>query len=305
MKYLLDWTGNPIYPFWQNFLATGKGDWFVDRPLTPKQWLYTRISQGILVATVVAGLWVWRRRPRGRWLWWFGLMNLGFVSFMLGFAAYRQSWLDRIWVDRLWNWPQMFLGAVLAILMLGWLPRRYTWWRKLRLGWLGLLGVVAGSQLLWLVIVNNMGFVPWKWSFFKPLAKAVASEYQGGRILLPEVADFLSYGLYKNGIEGKNFVGQMFGPFHYMEEEPFVNWQENRQIMADFLRDNNIKLVVNEPEGKYLQLMKKEPSWFTLLGVLGADREYKKIEKGESIGWRDYYFQGYMSIWQVSLPDKI
>lgn len=30
MKYLLDWTGNPIYPIYWNFLANVKGEWFAD-----------------------------------------------------------------------------------------------------------------------------------------------------------------------------------------------------------------------------------------------------------------------------------
>jgi 4-amino-4-deoxy-L-arabinose transferase-like glycosyltransferase len=268
MKYLLNWTGNPIYPFWQNFLATGRGDWFIGKPLTEKQLVYTAISKGIFFFLVLLAIWLWRKRPRARWLWFFGVMNAGFVSFMLGFTAYKESWLDRIWVDRLWNWPQVCLGIFIAVLVLFWLPERWRWWKKLKLGWLTIAGVVVASQLLWRVIIANDGFVPYKWWFFRPLAKTVAENYKGGSILLPEQADFLAYALYKyNGIEGKHFVGQMFGPFFYIEGSAFANWDKYRETVKNFYTKNDIRLMVLPvAKSDYMTLVEREPSWFKEVG---------------------------------------
>ncbi|MCH7560844.1 MAG: hypothetical protein IIC67_05675 [Thaumarchaeota archaeon] len=202
---------------------------------------------------------------------------MGFVSFMLGFAEYKQSWLERIWVDRLWNWPQMFLGIALSVAVLYWLPKKIKLWQKLRLGWGVVLSVVVASQLLWVIIVRNDGLVPYKWAFFRPLAQVVAQEYEGGSILLPEVTDFLVYALNRyNGIEGKYFVGQMFGPFFYIEGDAFLNWEENQEQVEKFFRKEDIRLmVVADLEGPYMQLTKKEPRWFTYLNDFGGMKIYK------------------------------
>ncbi|OGV91416.1 hypothetical protein A2783_02625 [Microgenomates group bacterium RIFCSPHIGHO2_01_FULL_45_11] len=265
MKYLLDWTGNAIYPVWTNFFATAKGEWFEGKTLTAQQLLYTHISQGIFIATFLVTALIFWQRPKAKWIWFFGLMNIGFVSFMLGFTAYKESWMDRIWVDRLMNWPQMFVSLLLAVLLLYWLPRQFSLWRTLRVGWLAIIALVLSSQLLWQVIAQNGGFVPYKWWFFRPLAKIIAESYQGGSILVPTQADFLAYALYKyNGIEGKNLVGQMFGPFFYIEGDAFTNWEENKETVKNFFRQNDIRLmIVSGFSNDYRQLAEQEPTWFT------------------------------------------
>lgn len=280
MKYLTDKTGNAIYPVVTNFFATARGDWFEGKILKPDQLLYIGIAKGMFIATALVTVWFFKKKPRGKWLWVFGLMNMGFVTGILGFTAYKESWMDRIWVDRLWNWPQMFLGIFLAVVVLWWLPKRWKWWRKLKLGWLVIGGVVVGSQLLWQVFVKNDGFMPYKWGFYRPLAKIVADRYEGGAILLPERTDFLVYALVKyNGIEGKNFIGQMFGPFFYIEGDAFANWEEHRPTVEKFFKENDIRLMVldikYDEEPVYLKLIEQEPGWFTHMDTFGEAEVYR------------------------------
>jgi hypothetical protein len=283
MKYLVNWTGNAIYPVAINFMATAEGGWFAGVNFDRKALTNIAICKGIFIGAGLGTILVWWKKIKGRWLWFFGLMNLGFLGYMLGFSEYRQSWMaeDRVWVDRLWNWPQMFLGIVMAVVVLGWLPKRFKWWKKLHLGWLTMGAVVVMSQLLWKVYVDNGGFASFRWNYIRPLAKVTIGAYEGGSILLPEITDFLAYALYRyEGIEGKYFVGQMFGPFYYIEGDAYENWEENRARVADFFRENDIRLmVINDKQERkrddYLRLIRKEPDWFTFVTEYHEKMIYK------------------------------
>ncbi len=139
---------------------------------------------------------------------------------------------------------------------------------------------MVGSQLLWQVFVKNGGFMPYKWGFYRPLAKTVADKYEGGAILLPERTDFLVYALVKyNGIEGKNFIGQMFGPFFYIEGDAFADWEEHRPTVEKFFKESDIRLMVldikYDEEPDYLKLTEQEPGWFTQIDSFGEGKVYR------------------------------
>jgi len=268
MKYLLDQTGNPIYPIYWNFLASVKGEWFTDVPLPPGTLQAQFISRIVFVFGILAGLLTLFKRPRFYLLFLFGFANVVFLGFMLGFSAYIRGYLPRFWIDRLFAWPYAFIGILLSVVFLFWLPARFRFFGKLKLGWLVLIGGLLISQIAWNPIEKNAKIGIERFEKERELAEEVASVYQGGTILIPEDRPPFVYALVNNhGIKGDNLLGQMYDPFFYFkEEDPFLNWSNYRQEVFNWLRQYNVRLlVVYQDRERYQKLIKKEPEAFHLV----------------------------------------
>lgn len=269
MKYLVSWTGNWIYPIYWNFLASVKGEWFDDMPIVGARLLAKRISQGIFGYGLVGGVTTLIKRPKHALLFLFGFANITFIGFMIGFGSYVKGYISRFWVDRLFNWPYLFTGILVIVLLFYFIPKIVG---KLStvvqvFAWLFLGSALLISQLLWQPINNFMSNVENIYNTEKGWANEIGSNYKGGTVLLPEDRPYITYFLVNDfGINGKNMEGQMFDPFFYFEdkENPFSNWGEDREVVLDWLKERNIKLIaltVDKPT--YLGLIEREPEFFT------------------------------------------
>jgi len=72
--------------------------------------------------------------------------------------------------------------------------------------------------------------------------------------------------------------GQMFDPFFYFEnkDNPFNNWGEDREKIIDWLKNNNIKLIVlTQLKPTYLGLVEREPQYFKEIPSLEYIRMFK------------------------------
>ena len=267
MKYLMGYTGNPIYPIYWNFMGNAAGAWMADIPLDATK---LAVQWGFRVVAVVCVIGIWRvliSKRRHALLYLLGLGNLLFLSIMLGFSAYVRGFLPRFFVDRIFEWPYAFLGLIIAV----WLVKEVA----PRLGrsvgpavpWVGIVGVLAVSQLAWPVI----------WRYFEPgrllyesefsAATAIAQKYEGGVVSMPEDRPWQTYWLVNDfDLDARSIEGQMYDPFAYMSGDPFANWSENREAISSWLETRNIELLVFDVgETRYEELVRHEPTWFQRL----------------------------------------
>lgn len=264
MKYLVTYTGSYIYPIKLNFLASVKGEWFVDVPIVGFKLMAKRISQAIFGFGLLGGLLTLWKKPKQGLLWLFGFANICFIGFMVGFGAYVKGFIPRIWVDRLYNWPYLFTGIVIITGFFYYLPKTWPWVNKLKLNWLVLIAGLVISQRLWLPINRYMNQSTDIYAGEKDSAREIAAAYQGGKVLLPEDRPYLTYYLAHDfGIEGKNMVGQMFDTFFYIEEKTLA-----QEETIKWLKENDIRLLaLTVPKETYLELIASRPKQFIKLAT--------------------------------------
>lgn len=268
MKYLATWTNNYIYPIYWNFLANAKGAWAADIPIIGEKLLAKQISQGIFAFGLIGGLITLVKRPRYALFFLFGFMNIVFIGFMLGFSAYVKGYFGRFWLDRLYNWPYLFTVILVLIFLFYTLPKLVPVFDKIKLNWTILLLGIILSQYVWYPINFYMKVQGIKDinRGEKEVASQIAGAYRGGKILMPEDHAAITYFLAHDfDISGEKMVGQMFDPFFYFknQKDPFLNWGEDRIIVLNWLKKEDIRLIALTAEKPtYLGLVEREPSIF-------------------------------------------
>ena len=225
IKYMLDYTGNAIYPIYWNFMAGTVGKWIDERPLTAEQVQVQFVARLILIVTVIAVVWILWKRPRYTLFLLLGLGNILMMSTVLGLGAYIRGYVTRVIYDRLLAVPYMYLGIFFTLVLFYMvLPRIEN--RRLRVisGWIVIALVLGVSQLAWQPILSTYDNGREIWSHEKTLANDIAAKYEGGTILIPEDRPYLTYLLARDhDISGKNLQGQMYDPFAYFDvDDPFA-----------------------------------------------------------------------------------
>ncbi|MBN1263781.1 MAG: glycosyltransferase family 39 protein [Candidatus Pacebacteria bacterium] len=265
MKHLLDRTGNAIYPMYWNFLGNMKGKWQANLPPNSAQLLAQKIYIGVLGAMVLFGIWLMIKRPKFLPFFAIGVGNWTILGLTVGLSKYLLSYMTRFWVDRIMILPYMFLAVWFSAVIFKFLGKR--WFFSL-IGWLLVLGLISATQFLWRPIWYWRGMTEGQWESKVALAEGVSQYYEGGRVLFFENHPASTYWLvYHEGIEGDKIIGQMFDPYFYMEGDPYDNWGENREIVLDWLKKEDIRLMafLGDRE-RYLRLVEKEPKFFERLG---------------------------------------
>ena len=264
MKYMLDHTGNPIYPVYWNFLAGTAGRWMQDVVLNAEQLTVQLVARIVLLVSLVLAGWVLWKRPRSALFLLLGIGNIILIGIVLGLGKYINGYITRVLVDRLLAVPYGYVGIFLAIGALYLLPRQGHRIAGLMAGWASVLLVFGASQLAWVPLLNYYEPLRPLWDMEMELADQVEFYYHGGTIAIPEDRQALTYGLVRfQGIEGKNLEGQMYDPFSYIEGDPFQDWQKNRQLVWRWLTDHNITLLVfYDGKPQYEEMIRREPGWF-------------------------------------------
>lgn len=266
MKYLATYTNNFIYPIYWNFLASVKGEWFADLPIIGEKLMAKRISQGIFGFGVIGAVITVLKRPKYSLLFLLGFGNIIFIGFMVGFGSYVKGYIPRYWVDRLYNWPYLFTAILILILLFYIVPKKLPTLNKLKVNWLVFIIMLSASQLIWLPINQFMEGVGEGIYREKAIAAEIGINYKGGSLLLPEDRAQITYFLANDyGVKGKDMRGQMFDPFYYFpdKENPFSNWGEDRKVVLDWLKKENIKLIaLTTPKPTYIGLFEREKQKF-------------------------------------------
>jgi hypothetical protein len=286
MKYMLDYTGNPIYPIYWNFLAGTAGRWMEDVVLNTEQLAVRLVARIILILSVAAAGWVLWRRPKGKLFLLLGLGNIIMLGIVLGLGKYINGYITRVLVDRLLALPYGYIGIFLAIALLYVLPRHMPRRSALVFGWAAIIAVFGVAQLVWEPLMGYYDPLRGVWEKERVLADEVAARYQSGTISIPEDRQALTYALARfHGIEGKNLDGQMYDPFAYIEGNPFTNWDQNRQVIRAWLVDRDISMLVfYRGKANYEEMVAREPGWFVNVGSAydGAVLLYRVRQNGDS-----------------------
>ncbi len=278
MKYLLDWTGNPIYPIWWNFMGNMAGEWAnMAVSLNSFQVQTKLIFQILFVLGLIIALIVFIRKPKYYLFSLLGLGNIMLIALMFGFSAYIWGYIPRYWVDRLMLLPHIYIGAFFSAFLLYFLPKK--WPKIVYISWPLVILILLVSFSLWKPILRYYNPSREIWKNEQELASAVASYYKSGSVLIPEDKPVLTYSLVRyHNIKGPNLVGQMFDPFYYMKGDPFADWEENKKIIFDWIKEYDIKLMAFYPDReRYNKLIEKEPNSFNLLSEGGSIKVYEVV----------------------------
>jgi hypothetical protein len=279
MKYLLDYTGNPIYPIYWNFLGNAAGEWMEDIPLNTVQIIAMWGFRLLTLISAYLAIRVLQKKPRHAVLGLLGLGNTLFLSVLLGFSAYVRGFLPRFLVDRIFLIPYIVLGLFIAVLVQEWTSRQDLKAVKVYGGWVIIFVVLGLSQWAWKPI----------WDYFEPgtalwpreheVAEEIAANYEVGVISIPEDRPWLTYFLVHDyGITGRQLEGQMYDVFAYFEEDPFANWNESRGAVQHWLASRNIQLIAfYRGKENYEEMINREPQWFRQIATLkhGAMKLYE------------------------------
>jgi hypothetical protein len=269
MKYLLDHTGNLIYPVWWNFLANVVGKWEFREELTQLQLFVKPIFIGLMIFSLLAILVILWKKPRGSLLLLLGFGNWLLLGIFFGVAAYIKSFEIWFWMIRFFVFPYVF-AALLVIIFLFYLLPKITrlGFVKIYLAIFGWILVILGLffwQLAWQPILVEYKKTQTTWQNKIAWADQISKKYQGGKILIDEGEPDLTYTLVKfEGITGKNIVGQMYDPFFYIgEDEAFTNWGKYRKDVLNWLKKEEIRLImVRSDRERYKKLFEKEKELF-------------------------------------------
>lgn len=270
MKYLLDYTGNPIYPIYWNYLGGTAGLWMVEVPLEIDQIIAQWTARVVLVVASFAAYRIIRSRPKSTLILTLGLGNIIMLGLVLGVGAYIYGYSPRINVDRLMVVPLMFVGVFIAIALFGRGSDVRTPRIRAVAGWMAVIALIIGIQSIWLPLIDYYEPLNSVWSREVKMANEIASYYDGGTISIPEDRPGLTYALVQyHGISGSNINGQMYDAFAYISGNAFDDWESNREIVLDSLEKTGVRfLVVYRSDTDYMELVSREPKMFRLLEVL-------------------------------------
>ncbi len=270
MKYLLDHTGNPIYPLWWNYLANAKGVWAegADPTFTGLQVFMKPILLVIGALSFVGIIYVLIKRPKGNLLHLYGLGNIFFLGTFMGASHYLKGWEWWFPVIRFFVFPYLFLALLLFTVF----KAREGKIRHVMNGILltFVIAITVVSQATWFPILKRFNETRGLWTVTESWGATVGEHYQGGRVLFPEHDPNFTYSaVYYGGIKGQNVIGQMFDPYYYMGEDPYANWGENEKTVLQWIKDEDIKLAVfRNDEKRYQELIKRRPELFEKVTVL-------------------------------------
>jgi len=295
LKYMLDYTGNPIYPIYWNFLGAVAGEWSPSvKELAPRLVPARLICQILTGIFFISGLIVLWKKFKSYLFLLLGFANLAFVFLILGFGVYlygfsavpiHSGFIDKIWIGKLFAFPWAFLATLAVIFLLYFLPKRMG-----RLGTaLGTLGFLVGlgaTQLIWPSINQHYLLYKSPLKANRKAAEIVASKYTGGgTILLPPQSEFLTYFLvYNEGISGEKLVSSFYSPFYYYKgKDPFLEWVDFREEVIEWLKKQQAKLfVVDTYEENHPRMMElEEGKLFEAVGAIQPFIIYK-VKIGEN-----------------------
>ena len=279
MKVLLDQTGNAIYPLWWNFFANAVGKWEYT-PVSASQAAVRPVLGALLIAAAVGLGWSLWKRPASYMLLTFGFGYWVFVAGMLGFTSYLASWVWWMPITRVFAFPYVFGGALLAIVLLWWAPGRFGK-RALPVGWAAIAGVLLLSQLAWIPIGQVFGPTEANWQATLASGRQLGAwyneaPYQGHALSVPPDRPDVTYALARyGGVEGKHLVSEMYDPFYYLPSG--YRYEDHRStvntLMQCWLDKTDTRVIAMPDANKNYELMREyNPDWFVQLGTMTETR---------------------------------
>jgi hypothetical protein len=201
-----------------------------------------------------------------------GFGTTAFISGFIGLTAYLNSYEPWFWMTRFFVFPYIFAGLLVAAFGLGWLPSRVRWWGKLGLGWLVVLPLLLALQLTWPAVLHDVreGYTTRTTGRgLQEQGTFVAEARDAGTVLIPEGIPQFTYALARyGGVEGKDILGQMYGPtFYYQGGDPLEDWETvGPEMWKWFERQDVTTLVIRPADELFLKMIEEQPDRFIHVG---------------------------------------
>ena len=271
-KFLLDQTGNPIYPLYVNFQFVGLGAAGTGATVAQGQQLLW-IPIGIAVGACAAGLgWSLWKRPSSHLL-----LTYGFGYSALSFATYLRYASE--WKERRFEFPLDFAAILIAVLVLEVLPKKRA---QLRMpGWVAAAAGVLAVQVVWAPIQGAYSATEPLFRYEVQLGHAIGAvynqpEYRGGVLNMPGDEPTLLYVLARDeGITGDRITSQFYDPFYYLPGG--YRYSEHREVVGPLLQcwlwNTRTRVMLLSPPGPlsqsitdYQAFIADHPDWFQQVG---------------------------------------
>jgi hypothetical protein len=271
-KFLLDQTGNPIYPLYVNFQFVALGAGGTSATLSQGQQLLW-IPLGIGVLASVSGLaWALWKRPAS-----YLLLTYGFGYSALSFATYLRYASE--WKERRFELPLDFAAILLAVLLIEVLPKRIGGLRFP--GWAAAAAGVLAAQFLWAPIQNAYASTAPLFRYELKVGRAVGAvynlpEYRGSVLNMPGDEPTLLYVMARDQhVPGNRIISQFYDPFYYLPGG--YRYSDHRAVVGPLLQcwlsTTRTRLMLLSPPGPlsqsvadYQAYMADNPGWFTQVG---------------------------------------
>lgn len=271
-KFLLDQTGNPLYPLTVNFQFVGLGSGGTGGQASGDTTAWAVFASGAVLSAAGAAWALWKR-PRGHLL-----LVYGFGYSALSLVTYLRYATE--WKERRFELPLDFAAILIAVVLVAWMPRR----RPLTGGvsWAGMAAGIAGVQLLWIPVQSAYAATAPLFTYEVSLARQIGDvysrpEYRGGVLNMPGDEPTLLYALARNeGIRGDRVTSQFYDPFYYLPAG--YTYTAHREVVGQLLQcwlaRTETRLLLLSPPGpisysvpEYKAYIADHPAWFAGAGV--------------------------------------
>ncbi len=274
LKFLLDQTGNAIYPLYWNFQVVALGSTETSSSLTSEQQLL-RIPLGAIVIAAVAGLaWSLWKRPPSYLLLTYGFGYWVFQAGALGFTALLRHSSE--WMERRFEFPLDFAAILVAVLLLKVLPENLP--RLRGLGWpVAVAGLIA-VQVFWIPIQSAYAATEPGYQDQVRLGRAIGEvynqpAYKGGVIAVPGNAPTLVYTMVRDGgVRGDRITSEFYDPFYYLPAGYLYSDHKGvaGPLLQCWLANTRTRLLLVPPYSTfnysvtdYQAFMSDHPDWFS------------------------------------------
>jgi hypothetical protein len=278
IKFLLDQTGNPIYPLFWNFQVVALGSTETSSTLTPEQQLL-RIPLGLIVVVSAAGLgWALWKRPASYLLLTYGFGYWVFQAGALGFSALLRH--SNEWMERRFEFPLDFAAILAAVVLFKILPAHAP--RVRAASWVIATAALASMQVFWIPIQGAYAATELGYQDQVRLGMAIGGvynrpEYRGGVVVAPGNAPTVIYTMVRDGgVPGALITSEFYDPFYYLPAN--YRYQDHKDVAGPLLQcwlwNTHARLLLlppvsafNASVADYESFIADNPQWFSQTGA--------------------------------------
>jgi hypothetical protein len=271
-KWLLDQTGNPIYPLYVYFQFVGLAAGGTSASASHQLALWIPFVGAALLCGV-ALLWALRRRPAS-----YLLLIYGFGYSALSLATYLRY--ETEWKERRFEFPLDFAAILAAVFLIKWLPEH-----RPQLGSLGRAGAVAAlvaTQALWVPVQSTYSATEAGYRYVTGLADRIGEvynrpEYRGGVLNMPGDEPTMLYVMVRDShLTGDHVTSQFYDPFYYLPAD--YHYTDHPGVVDSLLQcwlsGTKTRLLLISPPGflsrtnsEYRAFIAAHPGWFQDTGA--------------------------------------
>lgn len=272
-KFLLDQTGNPIYPLYINFQFVGLAAGGTGGQASGQGLLWVVFGAAALASIAAAGWVLWRRPPS------YLLLTFGFGSCALSLATYLRYATE--WKERRFELPLDFAAILLAIALVKGPPALRE--RLRPLSWAAIAATLVAIQLLWVPVQGAYRSTEPLFAYETSLGRDIAAvynrpEYRGGVLNMPGDEPTLLYVMVRDGgLRGDHVTSQFYDPSYYLPAG--YHYTQHPEVVGPLLQcwlaGTRTRLLLISPPGPvswsvpdYEAFIADHPDWFADTGPI-------------------------------------